>query len=459
VCAGDPIAAGAVWELIAGLVAQSLVVAEDQGPDTRYRLLETIRQYGEERLDGYAETAALRRRHAHYYAGVAAVLFERFFGPDQVESATRLAAEQENLLTAMSWAVEANHVDLAFRLLCNIPFASAQLGFGFQLPAEPTLALPGAPEHPDYPVALAIAASKAAFRGDLQSAEQRCEQAIAAERRLGTHPDGLVDLIVANVGGVIAMSVGSWHAAAVSYERAAEIVRSVGPVRGPMPLLSAAQCHALAGDTDAAVPLATEGLALARQVGVPSLIAMALSALAIALADRDPKRARALLGESLEAGARHLENTGQLTQATLVAARLRDRRLTLELASRAAPRLHWNGDRPQLAGILNVVAWAVAEAEPDSAAVLLGAARRLALAAITAREPSTGGPSGDASGSSVTGGAVGLIGELRRETIHRLAERLGEQRMHDLRAEGEAMDTDRAVAHALTLTDRAPRHF
>ena len=50
VCSGDPVEREAVMDLVAGLVARSLVVAEDGGQGTQYRLLETIRQYGEERL-------------------------------------------------------------------------------------------------------------------------------------------------------------------------------------------------------------------------------------------------------------------------------------------------------------------------------------------------------------------------------------------------------------------------
>ncbi len=52
-------------------MARSLVVAERGGLDTRYRLLETIREYGEERLVEHGETDALRDRHARYYADYA----------------------------------------------------------------------------------------------------------------------------------------------------------------------------------------------------------------------------------------------------------------------------------------------------------------------------------------------------------------------------------------------------
>jgi len=153
---------------------------------------------------------------------------------------TRFAADQDNLLAAMSWAIDTADVDLALRLLCNHPPPSAQPGFSFRVPGEPVIALPGAAEHPDYPVGLAIAASYAAFRGDLQAAERWCEQAIAAERHLGAHPDGLVDLIVANVGGAIAMSVGAWHEAAACYQRAAEFAGTARDEGTAMPLISAA---------------------------------------------------------------------------------------------------------------------------------------------------------------------------------------------------------------------------
>ena len=54
VCSGEGIDPGSVFELLVSLVARSLVVAEESGPQSRYRLLETIRQYGEERLEGPA---------------------------------------------------------------------------------------------------------------------------------------------------------------------------------------------------------------------------------------------------------------------------------------------------------------------------------------------------------------------------------------------------------------------
>ncbi len=82
--------------------------------------------------------------------------------------------------------------------------------------------------------------------------------------------------------------------------------------------------YATAGDSDSAIPLATQGLALARQVGMPTTIAMNLAALASVLAELEPERARALLRESIEVrGGLGYEGGQELAEGVLVAARLR----------------------------------------------------------------------------------------------------------------------------------------
>ncbi len=98
VCAGAPIEARAVFGLLGELVARSLVVAERGGVDTRYRLLETIREYGEERLVEHGETDALRDRHARFYTDYALRCYEGSWGPEQIEWGARMSADGENIL-------------------------------------------------------------------------------------------------------------------------------------------------------------------------------------------------------------------------------------------------------------------------------------------------------------------------------------------------------------------------
>jgi predicted ATPase/class 3 adenylate cyclase len=450
VCDGDPVDRPRVWELLAGLVAQSLVVAEDRGPETRYRLLETIRQYAEERLDEYADTASARRRHAEYYAALGITLRDQLFGSEQLETAARYNAEQENFSAAMNWAIDTDDVDLAFRLLHAVPHGFLLTGLVRWPPAKPTLALSGAAEHPDYPFALAIAAVEEAFRGNRRPAQEFCDQALLAEQRNGPYPERLVERIVGTARTALAFAAGDWHQAAIHAERNAELQREQGPgVELAISLVGAAQCHTMAGDPDKALPYATECVEIARQSEAPVLITMSLAALASALADQDPPRADKLLRESRDLSVRlHYEHTGELTQGVLVAARLGDRSLAAELGQRAIQHLHWRGNRPQLAGVLNVVAWAIAEADPEAAAVIQGAARRFAIA----ENPSLPSDSSTAVQPTQRTTNVGFLSDLRRQTTQRLVDTLGQDRLRDERHNGETMDADSAVAYTMAHT-------
>ena len=115
VCGGDPIETPRVFRLLTGLVERSLVVAERDGTDTRYRLLEMIREYAEERLSEVGETMAVRRRHAEHYVDLLEVLTAESSGPDQISVLRRAVLEQENVAGAMAHAVDVGDVHLALR--------------------------------------------------------------------------------------------------------------------------------------------------------------------------------------------------------------------------------------------------------------------------------------------------------------------------------------------------------
>jgi hypothetical protein len=210
----------------------------------------------------------------------------------------------------------------------------------------------------------------------------------------------------------------------------------------------------MSGDPDAGVGLAEEALALARAGGAPTAVASCLMTLAGTLADREPRRARQSLEEALAMrGSLDIESVGEVTQATLIASRMGDWPLTLQLADRSIRHLQWGGQRPMLAGILNVVARALAEADSQAAARLQGAARHLAVQLSTPRltataDASTASPAAPPAASSV-------ITELRRQTSTLLRGALGEERLKHFRSEGEAMDSDKAATYALNAIARA----
>jgi hypothetical protein len=421
--------------------------------------LETIREYGEERLAEHDETETLRSRHAEYYRDFARVAYSDMVGPHQLEAGRRFAAEHENVLSAMSFAVDRGEVDLALELL-TAPTAAAQLGYSLQLPTD-VLGLDGVSEHPLYPLGLAIAADRAAQHGDRVDANRLCDEAVAAAHGLDSDPDRLVDQWVANIGQSLAFATGAFPDAARFAEQEAEIGRATGRLHVVANALAAAATwHTMAGDPDSALPLATEGLAVARTLGSPYYIGLNLAALAGAVADRDPDRAAALLHEDIQRwDSLDYENGAEIINAALISARIRDWPTALQLAPRAIRHLHWLGNRPQLAGILNILARVLAPDDPESAAILQGADRRLATA--ESNEPVTSQPAPVAPGASTetpgahTSGNAGFVTELRRETTGLLVTTLGDERLRALRAQGETMDTDEVAACALNAAARA----
>ena len=97
---GGAVETDEVFEHLATLVARSLVVADTEGVDTRYRLLETIRQYAQEHLDTSGDGDRLRAEHAAYYAGFSETAIANATGPDGIEWERRFQHEFDNFRAA-----------------------------------------------------------------------------------------------------------------------------------------------------------------------------------------------------------------------------------------------------------------------------------------------------------------------------------------------------------------------
>ena len=94
-----------VLDALHSLVAKSLV-AHDVGPDgsARFRMLDTIRAYGWERLAASREENALRRQHALYYLAIVETMGALLFATPGKQ--TQLAAEHGNVQAALQWLVQ-----------------------------------------------------------------------------------------------------------------------------------------------------------------------------------------------------------------------------------------------------------------------------------------------------------------------------------------------------------------
>jgi predicted ATPase/class 3 adenylate cyclase len=439
VCAAEPIEGDDVLELLARLVACSLVVADDAGPDTRYRLLETIRQYGEERLAERGETDALRLRHGAYYREFAAVVRAQIYGLGQVEWGARLARERDNLLVAMARALDSRNVDLAFGLFCQLPaIGPAQINELVAFDPEPLLALPGAADHPGYANALVAAAFRAWGRGDATLALALCDQALAAERRLGPAGGLPVDISASALRGQIAQAAGATDEAVERILDAARRAREAGlPAFAAVELGAVAQALAWS-DPAAAQRHASEGLVLARQTGMPHAIAYNLLGLGMALATTEPDQARSVLAEALKLGATlGYESFNEVTSVVFAAALVGDWPVVLRAAGRELHHRIRSGlvQLVTLTATLNFIARGLAQDEPEPAAVLQGAV----TAVLRQLAPDIAASVGGSAGQTRTNNVAPFVAGVRRETTELLTASLGTERLRDLRAQGAAM--------------------
>jgi predicted ATPase/class 3 adenylate cyclase len=90
---------------LASLVNKSLVVVEEsEGGGRRYRMLETVRQYAQEKLDEAGESASLRDRHLDYYIGIAENFEKSHKILKNIEKSRGMMTDLENFRNALSWA-------------------------------------------------------------------------------------------------------------------------------------------------------------------------------------------------------------------------------------------------------------------------------------------------------------------------------------------------------------------
>ena len=101
------------------LVDKSLVVADDSRGRTRYRLLETVRQYAQEKLGESGEADAVRARHRDYYTALAAVL-DAPAGRDYEQRLEQAEIEIDNLRAAFGWSRENSAIELALALASSL---------------------------------------------------------------------------------------------------------------------------------------------------------------------------------------------------------------------------------------------------------------------------------------------------------------------------------------------------
>jgi len=119
VASGSEVARYQVLDLLTLLVDKSLVVADNAEGRTRYRLLETVRQYALEKLGESGEADIVRARHRDHYTALAALL-DAPAGSDYERHVKHADIEIDNLRAAFGWSRENSETELALTLASSL---------------------------------------------------------------------------------------------------------------------------------------------------------------------------------------------------------------------------------------------------------------------------------------------------------------------------------------------------
>jgi predicted ATPase/DNA-binding SARP family transcriptional activator len=173
VCADAVVAADQVPDLLAALLDKSLLgVSGDEMP--RYRMLETIKAYGLERLDEAGEREALRRAHATYFVELAETAEPHLRSAEQLVWLRRLKADHDNLNAALRGSIAAGDAQAAVHLVAAAGFywwLSGHKAEAMEL-STAAIAVPGAADNEARATAYAMVAWFAtAGLGGLEQAE------------------------------------------------------------------------------------------------------------------------------------------------------------------------------------------------------------------------------------------------------------------------------------------------
>ncbi|MBI3459366.1 tetratricopeptide repeat protein, partial [Candidatus Acetothermia bacterium] len=335
------IAPAEILDLLTQLVDKSLVVAEERGEATRYRLLETVRQYAQIRLFEAGDAEIARDRHLHFFLELAEQAESRLRGADLKSWLDRLEMEHDNLRAALEWGrTHQQNTESALRLAGALGWFWEVRGYWDESRRwlEDILSQSKNVLASVRAKALTAAGGLAWRRGEYSQATALSEKGLALSQKL-KDKRGVASAL--NVLGLVAHYRGEFARATKAYRESLALCRSLKDKRGiastlnnlgrvayyqgqhaqaakmleeslrlwrelgdawgtAMVLLLLGEVALSQGEHERARALLDEGLALCRSVGDKRGIALALNILgAIAHLQRDCERATAMLEESL----------------------------------------------------------------------------------------------------------------------------------------------------------------
>ncbi len=329
VCAGDDVAAGGVLDVLSSLVSKSLVFAntvQTRATDgSRYRFLDTVRQYALERLmESEDDASEFHRRFRSFFLALARRAEPHLTGPDQAIWLSRLSAEHDNLRAAFeSDSEDSAYDEVGLQLAAALGRFWDVCGYqseGRTICTELLGRTEASGKTPTRATVLRTTGRLNALLGDIDDASVCYEESLAAYQELGDE-GGVASSL--NELGVLASDRGKFDRATELYAKSLAIRSAIGDRRGVSDcLMNQAIVAQRQGDLAASRSLLEESLAMRRDLGDERGIAKVLVNLGnVAYVQHDVAEAHLLYTEGLRlfqdlgdkhSGAQTLNNLGNV---------------------------------------------------------------------------------------------------------------------------------------------------
>lgn len=302
VSSGDGLDVVDVSELIAQLIDKSILVGERQAGVVRYRMLDTIREFGREQSEQAGERGRLRRRHRDAYLRLVEQADAEWVSPRQVEWFARLDREHVNIQAALDYCLtESGELESAMRILTAV-YHFYWWGRGFaregRLWLSRALDVPG-PATQVRARALLTDASLALADGDFNVGGQRLAAARAIE---ATASDPGTGGLACFVEGSVALYSGDLATATTAFEEGLALLEPGRELTVRLDLLlSYSSALALLGDAERATWCHEEFLRITEPAGEFFHRAYALWTFGLFVMNQgDLPRAAELIQQSIE---------------------------------------------------------------------------------------------------------------------------------------------------------------
>ena len=430
--ASDAIDPVDVLDLVDHLVDKSLVAAEELHGTTRYRMLETIRDYALERLENAGDLEQVRTRHAEHYTQFAEEARAGLRSPDERGWLERTERELDNLRGAVTWATEAGDASLAVRTVAALGIHGVRVEAVVSAWAAAVAAAPGASDDPRYAAIVSLAAWRVLRDGRLDEANRLAQEALAVSRTDSSLAKWARCQVFATT---TAVAVFSGNTVPEQAEEWVELARQVAGHDEQAQALTMLCVQRMFGGAEGDIEAGEAGVREARASGSPTVTSFALLTLGQALGPTDPARAFRLLDEAVveaEAAANDWAAGVGASARGSVLMGWGDHRAATRAMLDSAMRCAVAGNRTSMTqGLLAIGALLAKAGRGEPAAVLDGYSRTIL---------------GDYLGP---GWSDELLEELRSLPVT-----LGEDAYAQFAAQGAAMSDDEALVFATAAVER-----